>query len=155
MYVGLIINVAPWVRQFECCSYLRPLGECWPVLLIEEVEQLVLLVQGHHLTDSLIVLFLLLQCLDKQGGNVLLGDSKICLLDKVTWQKLVGSSPTHHKAALNERYDNKYKGEHKSWSQGSFHAGYCPDIRPIQFAMALRLTCLLTPCGRPVTNVFL
>lgn len=42
------------------CSYLRPLGECWPVLLIEEVEQLVLLVQSHHLTDSLVVLFFLL-----------------------------------------------------------------------------------------------
>lgn len=41
-------------------SYRGPLGERWSVLFMEEVEQLVFLVQGHHLTDGLIVLFLLL-----------------------------------------------------------------------------------------------
>lgn len=45
-------------------EYLRPLGERWSILFMEEVEELVLLVQSHHLTDSLIVLLLLLQRLD-------------------------------------------------------------------------------------------
>lgn len=44
-------------------SYRRPLGERGSVLLVEEVEQLVLLVQGHHLTHGLIVLLFLLQSL--------------------------------------------------------------------------------------------
>lgn len=41
--------------------HLRPLGEQWSVLLLEQVEQLVLLVLGHHLAHCLIVLLLLLQ----------------------------------------------------------------------------------------------
>lgn len=49
-------------------EYLRPLGERWSILLMEEVEELVLLVQSHHLTDSLIVLLLLLQRLDTREG---------------------------------------------------------------------------------------
>lgn len=44
-------------------SYRGPFSQCWSVLLMEEVEQLVLLVQGHHFTDGLVVLLFLLQCL--------------------------------------------------------------------------------------------
>lgn len=49
--------------EMKLNSYRRPLGERGSVLLVEEVEQLVLLVQGHHLTHGLIVLLFLLQSL--------------------------------------------------------------------------------------------
>lgn len=70
-----------WVEQAGLCSmcsmkantpgkhgrgqstppYLRPLGEQWSVLLLEQVEQLVLLVLRHHLAHCLVILLLLLQ----------------------------------------------------------------------------------------------
>ena len=50
-----------WKGSSEAPPYLRPLGEHRPVLLLEEVQQLVLLVLGHHFADSLVILLLLLQ----------------------------------------------------------------------------------------------
>lgn len=58
-------------------SYLRPLGKNGPVLLLEEVEQLVLLVQGHHFADGLVVLFFLLQHLEAGEGEGGLGGKRL------------------------------------------------------------------------------
>lgn len=58
-HLSLRDDETDWQCGDWLCFYLRPLGKCWSILLMEEVEQLVLLVQGHHLTDRLIVFFLL------------------------------------------------------------------------------------------------
>lgn len=51
-------------------AYLRPAAKAGPVLVLEEVREAALLLPGHHLVQSLVLLSLALQDLQAQGGRL-------------------------------------------------------------------------------------